>query len=67
VQKKGKKLWKERKKGLTPPALLEMDGNGVIPKSAGQTMNLSIVGLGFRPSCRTEARDEQRNRHSQKK
>jgi len=26
VQKKGKKLWKERKKDLTPPALLEMDG-----------------------------------------
>jgi hypothetical protein len=23
--KKGKKLWEERKKDLTPPALLEMD------------------------------------------
>jgi hypothetical protein len=25
-KEKGKKLWKERKKDLTPPALLEMDG-----------------------------------------
>jgi hypothetical protein len=25
VCKKGKKLWEERKKDLTPPALLEMD------------------------------------------
>jgi hypothetical protein len=28
-KEKGKKLWKERKKDLTPPALLEMDGYGV--------------------------------------
>jgi hypothetical protein len=26
---KRKKLWEERKKDLTPPALLEMDGYGV--------------------------------------
>jgi hypothetical protein len=43
VQKKGKKLWKERKKDLTPPALLEMAGFDLITEvgefSTGQMGN----------------------------
>jgi len=50
--KKGKKLWKEIKKDLTEPALLEMDGYGVY-SGAGEKIGkkLFFIPTGRRKKC----------------
>jgi hypothetical protein len=49
VQRKRKKLWKERQKDLTEPALLEMDGNSVNRGLHAETEKQRDIALTWRP------------------